>query len=383
MKTGRNEPCPCGSGLKYKKCHGSPNMKNKIFNSTINQINQEIIKQKVREDKLGDVRPTISTEFKGRKIVAVGNQIHYAPRERWKTFHDFLFDYIKHCFGIEWANKELKKKYEEMHSILQWYQDLCKFQQAHMVEKHEIYSADSTGSVGAYLALAYDLYILRHHLALQERLITRLKDKKQFQGARYEVYVTSSFIKAGFDISFEDETDRTISHCEFVATHKASGNKYSVEAKSRHRKGLLGQDGEQRNWDDQKLWIGTLLRDALKKSASYPRIIFIDVNMPPEKGEVFKKSWVDGLMKEVSRVEVDIISGVPCPPAYLYFTNHPNHYVGNNEVEPAKDFFFTAINIQEFKQGSIENARKTHLHQFILWDSINSHCKIPESFENS
>ncbi|MBL0215549.1 MAG: SEC-C domain-containing protein [Myxococcales bacterium] len=21
-KTGRNEPCPCGSGKKYKKCHG-------------------------------------------------------------------------------------------------------------------------------------------------------------------------------------------------------------------------------------------------------------------------------------------------------------------------------------------------------------------------
>jgi len=23
-KPGRNEPCPCGSGLKFKKCHGSP-----------------------------------------------------------------------------------------------------------------------------------------------------------------------------------------------------------------------------------------------------------------------------------------------------------------------------------------------------------------------
>ena len=22
-KTGRNDPCPCGSGKKYKKCHGS------------------------------------------------------------------------------------------------------------------------------------------------------------------------------------------------------------------------------------------------------------------------------------------------------------------------------------------------------------------------
>lgn len=23
-KVGRNEPCPCGSGKKYKQCHGSP-----------------------------------------------------------------------------------------------------------------------------------------------------------------------------------------------------------------------------------------------------------------------------------------------------------------------------------------------------------------------
>jgi preprotein translocase subunit SecA len=22
-KTGRNEPCPCGSGKKYKQCHGA------------------------------------------------------------------------------------------------------------------------------------------------------------------------------------------------------------------------------------------------------------------------------------------------------------------------------------------------------------------------
>ena len=23
QKVGRNEPCPCGSGKKYKKCHGA------------------------------------------------------------------------------------------------------------------------------------------------------------------------------------------------------------------------------------------------------------------------------------------------------------------------------------------------------------------------
>ena len=28
-KVGRNDPCPCGSGKKYKKCHGKPGQKNK------------------------------------------------------------------------------------------------------------------------------------------------------------------------------------------------------------------------------------------------------------------------------------------------------------------------------------------------------------------
>ncbi|MGD0579983.1 MAG: SEC-C metal-binding domain-containing protein [Bryobacteraceae bacterium] len=25
IQAGRNEPCPCGSGKKFKKCHGAPN----------------------------------------------------------------------------------------------------------------------------------------------------------------------------------------------------------------------------------------------------------------------------------------------------------------------------------------------------------------------
>jgi len=28
---GRNEPCPCGSGLRFKKCHGSPVFKQNAF----------------------------------------------------------------------------------------------------------------------------------------------------------------------------------------------------------------------------------------------------------------------------------------------------------------------------------------------------------------
>ncbi|MDY6862516.1 MAG: SEC-C metal-binding domain-containing protein, partial [Thermodesulfobacteriota bacterium] len=39
MKIGRNAPCPCGSGKKYKNCCGSPN-NNADFN-------QDVIEEKI------------------------------------------------------------------------------------------------------------------------------------------------------------------------------------------------------------------------------------------------------------------------------------------------------------------------------------------------
>ena len=147
-----------------------------------------------------------------------------------------------------------------------------------------------------------------------------MKDIKQFQGARYEIFVAASFIKAGFNIEFEDETNRSVSHCEFVATHEESKTKYSVEAKSRHRAGYLGQEGSRRKPDEIRLRIGTLLREALSKEASHTRIVFIDINMPPEEGLPFEKKWFKGLMKEIKKVENDTIDGNRTPPAYIYFT---------------------------------------------------------------
>jgi hypothetical protein len=162
----------------------------------------------------------------------------------------------------------------------------------HIQKEGEIYSDTCTGVVGAYLSLAYDLYVLRHHSLLQQRLIDRLKNRQQFQGARYEIYVTSSFIKAGFTIEFEDESDKSTSHCEFTATHSKSGAKYSVEAKSRHRPGFLGHPGgPMQDQGKIRLRLGNLINGALRKDADYTRIIFIDINMPPEAGTVFEKDW--------------------------------------------------------------------------------------------
>lgn len=51
-KTGRNQPCPCKSGLKYKHCHGDL-CKQQICNLAANQkmislIHEEQIKKGIR-----------------------------------------------------------------------------------------------------------------------------------------------------------------------------------------------------------------------------------------------------------------------------------------------------------------------------------------------
>ena len=41
MKTGRNDPCPCGSGKKYKKCC-DPIEQTTVQNTSLNQNKQNI-----------------------------------------------------------------------------------------------------------------------------------------------------------------------------------------------------------------------------------------------------------------------------------------------------------------------------------------------------
>ena len=42
MKIGRNDPCPCGSGKKYKKCHGGVKMEQPILGENSPRDTREI-----------------------------------------------------------------------------------------------------------------------------------------------------------------------------------------------------------------------------------------------------------------------------------------------------------------------------------------------------
>jgi hypothetical protein len=171
--------------------------------------------------------------------VAVGKTLYWSPT--WKAFPDFLADYIKRVIGPDWGNAEIAKPFEQRHPLMQWYDIFCRYQQATIPKPGELSEAPVTGIVACYLGLAYSLYLLAHNVELQDRLVRRLKDPRQFQGAYYELMIANILVRAGFTLTLEDETDGESKHCEFAAISKHTGKKYWVEAKMRAVSGLFGK----------------------------------------------------------------------------------------------------------------------------------------------
>lgn len=339
-KIGRNDPCTCGSGKKYKKCCSSNETPCQIPDDVIKQINKIIKEREDRELLYGKVRPIIHADFQGYKFVAVGNELHYG---HWKTFPDFLVHYACGVLGSEWGNNEIKKPFEERHQILKWYDRMCRYQRHQVKGKDGLYSCIPNGSQAAFLHLAYDLYTLRHHTVLRQEVVRRLKNKQQFQGARYELFAAATCIRAGYDIEYENENDVNKKHPEFIATHKITGQKISVEAKSRHRPGVLDFPGEMLVGSDFKAGIGKLLSEALRKSPQYPYVIFIDLNLPPSPEIIFERPMFEEIKNTIS-----FICGEdgkrPDEFNMIVFTNHPHHYGGENEPDPQKDVLIVYAN---------------------------------------
>ena len=282
------------------------------------------------EKKFGAERPIIHIDWQGHKFVAVGNELHGS--KSWKTFPDFLKYYIQFVLGAAWGQAELAKPFEERHEILKWYGRMCRFQQKQERQEDGLFEAVPNGAMKAYLLLAYDLYMLRHNSSLQQTLIERIKLKDQFQGARYELFAAATCIRAGCDIAYEDETDPTTKHTEFVATDKSTGQRISIEAKSRHRPGILGHPGGSRPEEEVRVRVTGLLNAALDKPAPHPYVIFIDLNLPPSPEPPFEKPWFPKILDGVNRAAG--AGDEPDPFNLILFTNHPYHYGENDQPAP-------------------------------------------------
>jgi len=369
-KIGRNEPCPCGSGKKYKRCHGSIDHIDHVM-AKVDKFRQRSEAARVqRERQQGLGKPIISAEFHGYRHVAVKNRLLHS--KGWKTFHDFLSDYIKMAIGSVWGKAEIAKPLEQRHPILIWYQKLCEHQRTFITEPGKFSSAPMTGAVSAYMHLAYDLYALDHNAELQERLLARLRNHDKFTSARYEIYVAALFIRAGFDIEFEDETDGRTTHCEFTATYKRTGKRFSVEAKRR---------------EGYRPRIGHLFNDALSKHANHDRIIFIDINMRDDATDNQPPVYLDKALRRLRSFEGQSLNGQPRPSAYVFLTNTPwSLYL--DAPEPRFTVLTDGFQIQDFKGGVFApslrhaiNAREAHIEMHNLMRSIEDHSNIPSTFD--
>jgi hypothetical protein len=86
-------------------------------------------------------RPIISFESNGYRLVAIGNEIQRSTR--WRTFHDFLADYIKYLLTPEWGKAELVKPEAERHPLFRWFGKYERHTAA-AAKPEEIFSAPMT-----------------------------------------------------------------------------------------------------------------------------------------------------------------------------------------------------------------------------------------------
>jgi hypothetical protein len=327
--------------------------------------------QRERQQGLG--KPIISASFRGTRLVAVKNRL--LQSKGWKTFHDFLGDYIKIAIGPAWGNAEIAKPPEQRHPMIVWYQALCRHQRAFVDQAGTLlHGMPETGAAAAYLHLAYDLYALDHNAELQASLLSRLRNHERFTGARYEVQVAADFIRAGFDIGFEDESDGSTTHCEFTATDRKTGKRFSVEAKRR---------------EGYRPRIGRLFNDALSKRANHPRVIFIDLNMRDDGLGTSQAppAFFASALRRLRSFEGQPLNGKPRPPAYVFLTNTP-WALYLDDPAPRRGRLIEGFQIPDFKQGVLYqslrhaiDAREAHIEMHKLMESIGDHSEIPSTFD--
>ena len=375
----RNGPCPCGSGNPYSKCHMSSDSgsRNERVNSpmpasAVHQMQLAEAKERLRQMQQGKGKPILSAEVRGHRFITIGSEVIHS--KKFKTFHDFLFSYLPMKLGGDWGDQELQKPLAERHPVLQWHHKLCEFERQHHPGDGEIATVPMTGAISAFLRLSYSLYLLQHNVVLQERFLQRLRHQDQFYPAFYETLVAGAFINAGFEIELEREDDSTRSHCEFTATSKKTGKRYSVEAKSR-------QPGKSNNN------VRNQLHAALTKKADHERIVFIELNVPAHSDTDISRRMEDAIQSVINAQDTMTVDRQTAPPAYVMVTNHSWIHELDG-VNGRRSLAVHGFKIHGFEfsppaktVGAIVREREDHRDIFDLITSLLNDRGVPSTFD--
>lgn len=284
-----------------------------------------------------------SVVFQNHRMRAIWSRIY--PRPLRETFHEFLINVVLWTMSEDWWKHQIALAEAERHVVVRWKYAFEEYKRASMANADReqvgdiiVYSSEPTGPVASLLQLGYDLYCLQARNKLPEFFIERMRRRKDFQGARYEVAASAVMMRAGFDVEYLDEGEINERHCEFIATHRGTGVRVGVEAKSRIRPGVLNTPGEFEYEEDFR-GIQNLIRKAKKqRPEGLPFFIFVDVNLPPTPTVAWPdKPWLRDLRRVVN-ADGESTQENPDPYTALFPTNYAQYYSGNNEPAPPPEW---------------------------------------------
>jgi hypothetical protein len=319
-------------------------------------------------ERYGNVPQPITTQNFGKRLIAVRNNI-YAMETR-EYFGDFLRDYPGIVFGDEWWKGEMAKADADRHPVAQWWEESIRYMSTQPLQPDGSRRGVPNGVVAAFLAFAYDLYVVSQVDGLDDLLLNRLRTTDLFQGARHELFAEAACIRAGLKVEHEDEQDGSRRHSEFTALHMTTGQRLSVEAKSKHRPGLLGQVGQREAHDRIRLRFGGLINDAVRKSPPHPLVIFLDTNLPFHAADRLLTPQSDNSPSALLNKLLDQVKkehGGKDPYSMIIFSNHPHHYAAKDEKDPKKHLY--SIVSDDTYVPNVEVLRSLH-HAVTLYGNI-------------
>jgi len=328
-KIGRNAPCPCGSGKKYKKCHADRPMELKklALEKAGALFRQRMAAERRRQEQFGHVRPIMHVDAWGKKLVAVGGRIYFNDNPKM-AFYEFLQSHLRSTLGAQWWKAEAAKPNIARHRLAQWQAHAEELMRSEQPDERGRFLIPRDGIITALMTLAYDLYVVRDNTEFQERIVERLRLRDSFEGVRYELMVAATFVRAGFKVRPEDDS-KTEKHPEFVATHRETGFEIAVEAKARNRR--------QSDRNPTRAGVEDLVDTAASQGIKgKPFALFVDVVMPPSDSDQ-PPSWAN----EVDQTVQDVVQkhgGMPGPFDWVVFTNTPHRFGEPGGADPPRQW---------------------------------------------
>lgn len=172
-------------------------------------------------------------------------------------------------------------------------------------------------------------------------------------------------VRAGCDVNWINAKNAShgVKSCELISIHRSTRISFAVEAKSKHRNGILNQKGAFDSKAEHQ-GVSDLLKSAVKKnSQNLPLVIFIDLNLPFYSNESDKRNPIRQIEEAVKSIQKLFSAGHQL--SLIAFTNFPFHYGKPESVPPLTEHCFAQCadgSFQEEIKKDIENSLLNYGH---------------------